>query len=163
MTPNWGEGNDYCLDIGLRVCHRHHDVTIQKNFLLFDITNEPGESSPISSENRSTKKRRKCIHPVIKKHEETIDSAVPKQLKAHKNVFHSTLQRCCNFPFCSCKETNRNLLVGLLVRALAFHQCGLGSISALSHMWIESVGSLLFSERFFPGYSGFPLSSKTNI
>ena len=31
------------------------------------------------------------------------------------------------------------------------------------HKWAEFVGSLLFSERFFPGYSGFPLSSKTNI
>ena len=31
------------------------------------------------------------------------------------------------------------------------------------HMWIEFVGSLLCSERFFPGYSSFPLSSKTNI
>ena len=30
-------------------------------------------------------------------------------------------------------------------------------------MWIESVGSLLCSERFFPGYSGFPLSLKTSI
>jgi len=31
-------------------------------------------------------------------------------------------------------------------------------------MWVEFVvGSLLCSERFFPGYSGFPLSSKTNI
>ena len=30
------------------------------------------------------------------------------------------------------------------------------------HMWVEFVvGSLLFSERFFSGYSGFPLSSKT--
>ena len=29
------------------------------------------------------------------------------------------------------------------------------------HMWVEFVvGSLLCSERFFPGYSGFPLSSK---
>ena len=27
----------------------------------------------------------------------------------------------------------------------------------------EFVGSLLCSERFFSGYSGFPLSSKTNI
>ena len=27
----------------------------------------------------------------------------------------------------------------------------------------EFVGSLLFSERFFPGFSGFPLSPKTNI
>ena len=32
------------------------------------------------------------------------------------------------------------------------------------HMWVEFVvGSLPRSERFFSGYSGFPLSSKTNI
>ena len=32
------------------------------------------------------------------------------------------------------------------------------------HMWVEFVvGSLLCSERFFSGYSGFSLSSKTNI
>ena len=31
-------------------------------------------------------------------------------------------------------------------------------------MWVEFVvDSLLCSERFFSGYSGFPLSSKTNI
>ena len=31
------------------------------------------------------------------------------------------------------------------------------------HMWVEFVvGSLLCSERFFSGYSGFPLSLKTN-
>ena len=31
------------------------------------------------------------------------------------------------------------------------------------HMWVEFVvGSLLCSERFFSGYSGFPLSSKTH-
>ena len=31
------------------------------------------------------------------------------------------------------------------------------------HKWVEFVGSLLCSERFFLGYSGFPLSPKTNI
>ena len=31
------------------------------------------------------------------------------------------------------------------------------------HMWAEFVGSLLCSERFFSGYSGYPLSSKTKI
>ena len=36
--------------------------------------------------------------------------------------------------------------------------------STRCHMWVEFVlGSLLCSERFFSGYSGFPLSSKTNI
>ena len=40
------------------------------------------------------------------------------------------------------------------------HQCGPGSIQ----MWVEFVvGSRPFSERFFSGYTGFPLSSKTNI
>ena len=29
------------------------------------------------------------------------------------------------------------------------------------HMWVEFVVSLLCSERVFPGYSGFPLSSET--
>ena len=54
--------------------------------------------------------------------------------------------------------------VGLVVRALAFHQCGPGSISELCViMWVEFVGALLCHERFFPGSSGFPLSSKTNI
>ena len=32
------------------------------------------------------------------------------------------------------------------------------------HMWVEFlVGSLVCYERFFSGYSGFPLSSKTNV
>ena len=31
------------------------------------------------------------------------------------------------------------------------------------HTWIEFVGSLLCYERFSPGFSGFPLSPKTNI
>ena len=56
---------------------------------------------------------------------------------------------------------------GAVVRALASHQCGLGSISRLvvACAWVEFVGSLLCSEseRFSPGYSGFPLSSKSNL
>ena len=50
--------------------------------------------------------------------------------------------------------------LGQLVIELAFHQCCPGSISTL---WIEFFGSLLCPKRFFPGYSGFPNSSKTNV
>ena len=51
---------------------------------------------------------------------------------------------------------------GAVVRALASHQCGRGSNPGVD-MWVEFVvGSLLCSERFFSGYSGFPLSPKTN-
>ena len=53
-----------------------------------------------------------------------------------------------------------------MVRALVCHQCGPGSNPGVDaiHMWVEFVvGSLPCSQRFFSGYSGFPLSSKTNI
>ena len=56
---------------------------------------------------------------------------------------------------------------GAVVRAFASHQCGprsnpgVDTICGLSLFFV--VGSLLCSERFFFGYSGFPLSSKTNI
>ena len=49
------------------------------------------------------------------------------------------------------------------LKGLAADQCGWGSIHALlSHRRVEFVvGSRPYSERFFSGYSGFPLSSKT--
>ena len=53
------------------------------------------------------------------------------------------------------------------MRALAFHQNGLGSIpgaDAIQCMWVEFVSwfqSLL--QGFFAGFSGFPPSTKTNI
>ena len=55
--------------------------------------------------------------------------------------------------------------VGLVVKALAFHQCGPASISALGVIRGLSL-LVLYSAmrlRFSPGYSGFPLSPKTNI
>ena len=61
-------------------------------------------------------------------------------------------------------KTNALSRDGTVVRALAFHQCGPGFDSrSRCHMWVEFVvGSRPCSERFFSGYSGFPLSSKTN-
>ena len=53
---------------------------------------------------------------------------------------------------------------GAVVRALAFHQSGPGSNPGIDDMWVKFVvGSLLYSKRFFSGYSGFSPSSKTNI
>ena len=50
---------------------------------------------------------------------------------------------------------------GEVVRALASHSCGLGSISRLGViMWVEFVGSLLCTEKFLSGYSGFPSPQK---
>ena len=55
---------------------------------------------------------------------------------------------------------------GAVVRALASHQCVLGSNFSKTrrHMWVEFVvDAVLCSERFFSRYSGFPLSLKTSI
>jgi len=50
-----------------------------------------------------------------------------------------------------------------MVRALASHQCGLGSNPSIDAICEFVVGSLLCSEGFFfTVHSGFPLSSKTN-
>ena len=57
-------------------------------------------------------------------------------------------------------------LVPLVARdgALASHHCGTGSTPGPGVMWVEFVvGSHPCSMRFFSGYSGFPLSSKTNV
>jgi len=39
---------------------------------------------------------------------------------------------------------------GVVVRALASHQCGPSLISNLVVMWVEFVGSILCCERLFP-------------
>ena len=72
-----------------------------------------------------------------------------------------------------CNQTNPNLLKvftpsffilegsgGVVVIALASHQCDPGSIPRFG---IICFVKFLCSERFFPGYSGFPLSSKIYI
>ncbi len=53
---------------------------------------------------------------------------------------------------------------GAVVRALAYHQCGPGSIPVRCHMWVEfSVGSLPCSEGFSPGSPVFLLPQKTTL
>ena len=47
---------------------------------------------------------------------------------------------------------------GAVVRALASHQCGPGSNTG-----VDAIYGLSLSLVFFSGYSGVPLSSKTNI
>lgn len=103
MTPKWGEGTDYCSETGLCLCHGD-GVTVHEDPLLFDITNDPGESSPIAANTPGYQLVMSRISAAIDEHRETIDS-VPNQLEDDKTSFHPSLQMCCNFPFCTCKET----------------------------------------------------------
>ena len=48
-----------------------------------------------------------------------------------------------------------------MVRALASNQCDPNSNPGINAMWVEFVvGCLPCSERFFSGYSGFPLKNQ---
>ena len=50
-----------------------------------------------------------------------------------------------------------------MVRTLASHQCGLGSILGPGVMWVEFVVGTLLAPRGFSLGTWFPLSSETNI
>jgi len=52
---------------------------------------------------------------------------------------------------------------GAVVRALASHQCGPGSILDRHLMWVELVVGSHLTWRVFSGYPGSPPSGKTNI
>ena len=107
VTPKWTEGTESCIGNTV-VCLCHGDyVKVQDPPLLYDITKDPSESSPIPANTPEYKEVMKDITPALKAHEEGIVS-VPDQI-AKENYFHPTLQMCCNFPFCSCKETDRKL------------------------------------------------------
>ena len=69
---------------------------------------------------------------------------------------------------CQCFfEFHGNWIKEHWMRALASHQCGLGSNpgdDASAILWVEfAAGFLLCPETFFSRYSGFPFSSKINI
>jgi len=50
----------------------------------------------------------KDIYPALKKHKESVES-VPTQLGRMQNFVHPMLQMCCNFPYCTCTESGREL------------------------------------------------------
>ena len=92
----------------------------------------------------------------------------------YKSIDHRKLHSICLKLQCKinlqCGQSHlggfRGSRVGVVVRDLASHQCGLCLIPRLSVTCGLSLLLVLFLAPrvlFFSGYSGFPLSSKTNI
>ena len=107
MTPKWTEGIESCVGKGICRCHGDQ-VNVHDPPLLYDMTDDPAESSPIPVHMPEYKEVMKDIYPALKAHQEGVES-VPCQLQVAKNLFYPRLQMCCNFPFCSCKETGREI------------------------------------------------------
>ena len=107
MTPKWTEGTETCMGKATCWCHGGQ-VNVHDPPLLYDMTDDPAESSPIPVHMPEYKEVMEDIYPALKAHQEGIES-VPCQLQLVKNFLYPRLQMCCNFPFCSCKETGREI------------------------------------------------------
>ena len=70
VTPQWTNGTEYCIDKGVCDCHGDR-VTVHKQPLLFDITNDPAENAPIAADIPKYQEVMKHIYPAIKVHKES--------------------------------------------------------------------------------------------
>ena len=100
-----------------------------------------------------------AVKHVVDIQSDTTPSSVNQVDARDKNGFKD----CRHYSECYCCYRYGGK-VGLVMRVLAFHQCDPGSISALGGICGLSLLVLYSAMRgFFPGYSGFSLSTKTNI
>ena len=104
ITPKWTDGTESCIGKTIVcLCHGNY-VEVQDPPLLYDMTTDPAESSPIAPDSTEYQEVMREIYPALKQHKEGMEQ-VPDQLT--KNFFHPRLQMCCNVPFCYCRETDR--------------------------------------------------------
>uniref|UniRef100_A0A8C8UMF4 Steryl-sulfatase n=1 Tax=Peromyscus maniculatus bairdii TaxID=230844 RepID=A0A8C8UMF4_PERMB len=105
ITPHGSpEGVDACHGSG--VCACSGDVTHHDPPLLFDISRDPAESRPLSSENEALFEAvLSKMAAAVREHRASI-TPVPLQLSAFNALWKPWLQPCCGaaFPFCGCSR-----------------------------------------------------------
>ncbi|XP_032231869.1 steryl-sulfatase [Nematostella vectensis] len=100
MTPKYTPGTEACF--GYAVCGCYESQTITHNPpLLFEITADPSESTPISPDDERYQPVVDNILEDLRRHKSNVDS-VPSQIDYF--WWYPRLQICCNFPYCSCRE-----------------------------------------------------------
>lgn len=104
ITPKWYPGTQACF--GHAVCHCYRNVHVHQTPLLFDITQDPSESRPLDSSSATYKSVMEHIDSAVQEHMRGV-TQVPDQMD--KNFWYPSLQQCCNFPYCSCKEPEKPL------------------------------------------------------
>ncbi|XP_045187272.2 arylsulfatase H-like [Mercenaria mercenaria] len=100
--PNYIPGKNVCLF----ACSCNLDVTLATP-KLYDMTSDPGETSPIDSSSKTYKEVSTLILKAMNNHKNTIDP-VETQFTWRKVLPKLTWQPCCNgtFPFnCHCTDT----------------------------------------------------------
>lgn len=100
VTPNWKPGKQECNREKIS-CGCFGDVTQHDPPLLYDITNDPYENTPLDAMKHGDIVAK--IQEAIASHKAGV-KRVPSQLTTSKNAWKPSLQPCCNFPFCACSE-----------------------------------------------------------
>ncbi|XP_072470575.1 arylsulfatase D-like isoform X1 [Notamacropus eugenii] len=109
ITPNFHpEGAGACYGRGVCPCSGEH-VTYHDPPLLFDLSRDPSESSPLSPDTEP------FYHTVIERLTEAIREhqktfhPVSQQFSMNNIMWKPWLQPCCGtFPFCSCDKESDN-------------------------------------------------------
>ncbi|KAM4701885.1 arylsulfatase D-like [Discoglossus pictus] len=111
MTPKFTpEGSGACH--GSQVCACFGDrVNYHVPPLLFNISGDPAERYPVSSDLKLYKEVLQIVEQAVANHKLSIYS-VPQQLYRMNNIWNPRLQLCCGqFPFCWCNKDMNNKAV----------------------------------------------------
>ena len=104
ITPKWTPvGTEACFGYGLCHCYGD-DVDVQSPPLLYDITKDPSEKSPLDPNSSEYKGIMELINAAVNEHKLGVHQ-VPNQLDG--TGFHRHLVQCCASPFCTCTEPSR--------------------------------------------------------
>ncbi|KAL3865109.1 hypothetical protein ACJMK2_006738 [Sinanodonta woodiana] len=96
--PDYLPGTNQCIF----VCGCHSARVLEKP-LLFDVTSDPGERSPLPSSYPGYSDIIEAINKAVATHKSSI-VPVESQFTARKLIWRPHWQDCCNFPKCSCSD-----------------------------------------------------------
>lgn len=98
--PDYLPGKQQCTFVCN--CAKAHQLNPPE---LFELTSDPGETKPLYIS--SDEEYKIIVETMLKAKQEHKKSAVPaeSQVTFYKVMWWPHLQPCCNFPYCSCKDT----------------------------------------------------------
>ncbi|KAK3593051.1 hypothetical protein CHS0354_007836 [Potamilus streckersoni] len=96
--PEYLPGTNQCQF----VCGCHSARVLEKP-LLFDVTSDPGEKSPLPSSYPGYSDILEAIKEAVAKHKSSI-VPVESQFTARNLIWRPLWQDCCNYPKCSCSD-----------------------------------------------------------
>jgi len=103
-TPNWLPGTHVCRKtLSLCGCNGETATCLDKP-LLYNIGRDPAELHPLDTSVPFNQNIVQMVNEAVKIHQMKIER-VPDQMHNLNQMPLPWLQHCCNFPYCSCKDS----------------------------------------------------------